>query len=161
MWKIYQNGHKGYRSRCNKFYTPKVADCACRWCSTRRKGWTTKQYCAKHLQIVLDQIYLHSRVGMTYQGKRLVLEHIGLILVHSQPWEKDWCVLREFFLARRLDSVLEYWAVGLHKVMCRVLMENLPRCLGPKLVNYGATLTWEWGRELLGILFSKCAADSD
>lgn len=82
-----------------------------------------------------------SEVGTTYQGQRLVLKHLGLISVHSHPWEKDWCVLGEFILARRLDLVFENRAFSLYKVIRCVLIEDEPCRLGPKLVNDGATLT--------------------
>ena len=58
LQRAYQNRYKSYCTWCNKFYTPKMTDCTCWWCSSCRKWWTTKQDWAKHLQ-TLDQIYLH------------------------------------------------------------------------------------------------------
>jgi hypothetical protein len=78
---------------------------------------------------------------MTYQGQRFILKHLGLFGIHPHSWEKDWCVLRKFFLTRHLDDVFEnYRAVSLQKVMILTLFEDESCGLGPKLVNDAATL---------------------
>lgn len=66
LWRIYQNRYKCYRPRCNKFYTPKMANCACWRCSGCGKWWTTKQDWAKDLQMF--KFVCNPKVETTHQG---------------------------------------------------------------------------------------------